>query len=878
VEILKRRNVIKALKKYLKVFFLLILSYQSNTYAQKETDLETKTYTAIDSFVAKQSQQSIRILEKAESNFNQSPFTKTKNQELAITILLCNKAYFLNKFGQTQKAIFCYEKARKNEQKFRFKNFDIVENCLIPLGNLYTILNDFSNAENTIKEYFAIAEKQKNSTVKNIGILNLSNVYQSQGKQKEAIFLLETSIQNNKLSNIEKGAFYNNLGANYILLKQFEKAEITIQKAIFCLKNQTSQNQKLANAYRNLTSIYIENQNFEKANLCFEKAKQYLLYNKTSFREEIKFQIEEAILLLSQQKNQKANVILNKALQKLIPSFDPKTTTFPASKSLYAEPLLLEIIDQKARVFQQQNNLKKTIESITLGLNLEQILAESNFSENTKIINQTRVHGKIENGLNAFFELYKTQKKQTIVEAAFSLCENNKANVLKNYLQNKKNTTEIEKKENATFISLSIKIINEQEKGSLANVDSINQYIQEQNILVLKLKEKATVKAFNFENKIDFKTLLSNVEASKSELKFYFYGQENGYVFSIKNRKIGFEKIENYLLFKENLSQYLAFFKNPDAISNHISNYQKLGNNLLNSLKIQTNTKFENLLIVPDGLLGFLPFETLITKPENTSNFSKMHYLFQKTNIVYNQNASTFFDATAAFRKKSVLGIFPIFKNTNLELSFSKQEKNSISKYFSGLFFENKDATFENFKKNAPKFDILHLSTHAASGDDLMPASIQFFDRKVFYSELYNLDIDSKLIVLSACETGIGINYSGEGSLSVGRGFQAAGAKNILLSLWKVNDYTTSVFMDDFYRNLSENETFHEANKLAKQNFLDNKDIPNAKKSPYFWAAFVFCGVQTTSSDSCIQPLLFGLFFTLILFFIFIKKRDIFVK
>ncbi len=861
------------------VLFLLILMNQSKNYAQNKFDLETKIYTAIDCFVAKPSLQNIKILEKVEADFKQTQNPKTKNQELALTILMCNKAYFLNEFGQTEKAIFCYEKARKTDQKFQFKNFDIVANCLVPLGNLYTITNDFSNAENTIKEYFAIAEKQKNQTTKNTAILNLSNVYQSQGKPNEAVFLLEKAIQNNKLTTAEKGTFFNNLGANYLLLKQFEKAEKMIQKAIYCLKKQNNQNQKLANAFRNLTSIYIENQRFEAANLCFETAKKYLQSQKISFRQQIKIQIEEAILLLSQQKNQKANSILNNALQKLIPSFNPKTTTLPETKNLYAETLLLEVLDQKTRIFQQQNNPKKTIESIMLGLNLEEILTELNFSENTKIINQSRVHNKLENGLNAFFELYKTQKKQAIVEEAFSICENNKASVLKNYLQNKKNTTKIEKKEREAFVSLSLKIINEQEKGNLANVDLINQYIQQQNVLVLNLKEKAITKTPNFEKKINFKTLFNHIEQSKSELKFYFYGQENGYVFSIKNKKITFEKIENYTTFKENVAQYLTFFKNSDAISNQISNYQKLGNSLLKSLKIQTNTTQKNLLIVPDGLLGFLPFETLITKPKNTTNFAKMHYLFQKTNIVYNQNASTFFDTTSSeSNKNSVLGVFPIFKNTDSELLFSEQEKGNITKHFSGLFFENKNATFNNFKKNASKFNILHLSTHASSGDDFLPASIQFFDRKVFYSELYALNIHPKLVVLSACETGIGLNYSGEGSLSVGRGFQAAGAKNILLSLWKVNDYTTSVFMNDFYRNLSENKTFQEANNLAKQDFLDHKDIPNAKKSPYFWASFVFCGKQETNPIFCIQSLLLGFFLTSILFFIFRKKSYTFVK
>ena len=68
------------------------------------------------------------------------------------------------------------------------------------------------------------------------------------------------------------------------------------------------------------------------------------------------------------------------------------------------------------------------------------------------------------------------------------------------------------------------------------------------------------------------------------------------------------------------------------------------------------------------------------------------------------------------------------------------------------------------------------------------------------------MNINSHLVVLSACETGIGKLYKSEGAMSIARGFQFAGAQNLLFSLCKVNDYTTSVFMDLFYKNIKENQ------------------------------------------------------------------------
>lgn len=134
------------------------------------------------------------------------------------------------------------------------------------------------------------------------------------------------------------------------------------------------------------------------------------------------------------------------------------------------------------------------------------------------------------------------------------------------------------------------------------------------------------------------------------------------------------------------------------------------------------------------------------------------------------------------------------------------------------------------------------MSTHATAGDIETPASIKFYDREVLYSELYHLDINPNLVVLSACETGIGKLYKSEGAMSVARGFQFAGAQNLLFSLWKVNDYTTSVFMGDFYKYVKQNDSYFEANAKAKLDFLKTKNISNAKKSPYYWAAFVYYG------------------------------------
>ena len=110
--------------------------------------------------------------------------------------------------------------------------------------------------------------------------------------------------------------------------------------------------------------------------------------------------------------------------------------------------------------------------------------------------------------------------------------------------------------------------------------------------------------------------------------------------------------------------------------------------------------------------------------------------------------------------------------------------------------------------------------------------------------------------------------------MSISRGFQLAGAQNLLFSLWKVNDYTTSVFMDSFYQNIKNGQSYIEANANAKRDFLKNPDISNAKKSPYYWSSFVYYGdLQSTNKQISYIFYIFGILILIGLFLVFNPYR-----
>lgn len=278
---------------------------------------------------------------------------------------------------------------------------------------------------------------------------------------------------------------------------------------------------------------------------------------------------------------------------------------------------------------------------------------------------------------------------------------------------------------------------------------------------------------------------------------------------------------------------YIKKLKQPYQTKDEVIQQQNIGNYWCAQL---LPYRKKHLIILPDGLLNFLPFEALQDQED---------FLLENHVIKYGFSSSTyFFNQKKKIARINALGFAPLIYADSLNLEPLKggliELKPLRKKYSSHILLRDK-ATKAQLLQLINDVSLLHISSHASGGsalDEFPWVATQ--DAKIFLPEIYELNLNSDLVVLSACETNIGKQVKGEGVLSLTRAFTQAGAKSVIASQWKVNEKSTQEIMNDFYMNVSKGQMKAEALNVAKMNFI--RKYPALAKSPYYWAGLVYYG------------------------------------
>lgn len=309
-----------------------------------------------------------------------------------------------------------------------------------------------------------------------------------------------------------------------------------------------------------------------------------------------------------------------------------------------------------------------------------------------------------------------------------------------------------------------------------------------------------------------------------------------------------------------------------------------------------------HLIIVPNDVLGYLSFDALISQLPSDENhgYRNLDYLIKKYSLSYGYSGTLFFNENK--RKshgRSLLAMAPTYEfNTETKSNYDRNildlkdyliplkhtldEVNNINRVFKGQLLKGKDATESNFKANSDKYNLLHFAMHTLVNDeDPLSSKLVFSlegdtidDGFLNTYEIYNLNLDAELAVLSACKTGVGKISKGEGIMSLARGFLYAGVPGIVMTLWAIEDISSSDIISSFYENLKLGDSKDIALRDAKISYLENAN--QLQSHPYFWAAYVQIGDNSPLSKPNFTRyyMLAGLIFIgLIIFAYWLKKR-----
>lgn len=267
----------------------------------------------------------------------------------------------------------------------------------------------------------------------------------------------------------------------------------------------------------------------------------------------------------------------------------------------------------------------------------------------------------------------------------------------------------------------------------------------------------------------------------------------------------------------------------------------------------ENNPGVQRLVIVPDGLLGYLPMEVLLTREvENheTMGYRDLPYLMQDYSLAYAFSATTWMyqqrQTYVPHVQQAVIYAPEFDASAGLPpLEHATEEALAIGTLMDALVFTGPEVSKTAFLDYSEQGDILHFATHAEMDVEHPLFSRLYFrgsggEEVLHTHELFAQPLDANLAVLSACNTGSGRYLPGEGIMSLGKGFAYAGCPSVVMSLWPVNSSATSDIMQEFYRGIRSGMDKDRALQNAQQHYLDQADAAHAH--PFFWAGFVVQG------------------------------------
>lgn len=473
-----------------------------------------------------------------------------------------------------------------------------------------------------------------------------------------------------------------------------------------------------------------------------------------------------------------------------------------------------------------------------------------------------------ESAVASAYELYQISGKEAFAEKIFTLTEKRKANTLRDHLRGMQ-ALEFARVPDSLIL---------QERFFRQRLTSIDAQIT-------GISPDSSLQQDRFRLNQEYKTLIHQLEAKypryhhlkyaspaltradmvhhldpRQALYSYLWGEKYIYLSRWAQGEITASRIERDSLFQQAFDEWLAFISQPPAADNNTySDVAEQGAYLTEVLLPGLNLEIDQVILIPDGSLSYLPFESLLKTVPAELDFRSWPYLTRDWAMTYAYAGEVWLqqqEMPVSTEPATYLGFAPDFESPAIasvrselgSLGFNQEEVRRVADLLGGEASLGNEAREGMLKRLGNENRILHFATHAIADDEEQVNSRLYFslegtseeDGILYAHEIYGLNLNSPLTVLSACQTGKGPILQGEGVMSLARAFQYSGSQRVLTTLWKTDDRAGANLTTSFFESIAAQISPQQALKSARLAWLDQSDTYHCH--PYYWSGYVLIG------------------------------------
>ncbi len=764
--------------------------------------------------------------------------------QLAFNIALINAGQFANK----QKSIDFFKESIHYQIQGRGET-DFLVMLYSLLADVYFELKDIEQAEYYAEKGYVLANdvlKLESVYYRCLPSMSYSRIYAAKGDFKNARRVIDKVVEESLDFFGEDNKFtvqaFNDKAHVEMQAKNYKQAQGYLMRAVTAAENTGRVYSKLS-AYQKLVELYFESENYDKA---LEAAKVYYNLNEAALAGDYMSKANAQLMLargyMGTQFLDSAQVHIKEA-KKVLSNEHSNTDVVARLNGLSLETLLHL---KKYKANNSELDLDKAYSNVAL-LIKEIIAGKASFKFNeSKLYYSESIVESINTAMEVCSLKYAQGKDPEIINTIFTLMELNKSSVLLDGINDSDIKRLLGVPEQLIDTQNSIKTKLAALNKRLYLLDRKEDHAQEEQIELVnkRLAYNKSIDSITAVLQKDYPKYMEALEFKQTkELSFYqdrtldnqqalveyYIHDATIYRITVTKESVDYQVITA----DDNWEQMVLDLRSQLVRQKDISHLcSELGALLLPDFP----SHITDVIFVLDRSLNQIPFEVLryLDTPlveRYTINYVGSLQLYEKQKELRGRQD---FDWVGFAPKYETMNLFD-----------NEKEVFSISQLVEGHPVLGEEATKQALLEHSNQASIIHLATHTEL-DKLNPMLNKIlFSKKegsneLTTSEIYGLNLQADMAVLSACNTGTGV-FRGDGVMSMSRAFTYAGTSSTLMSLWKVPDQQTSELMILFYEYLTQGQSKSEALQNAKLSYLENVQFDELAH-PFYWAGFVLSG------------------------------------